>query len=228
MPDSEQLNTHLDGGSVAQLRNLLIHPVITDPTSPAPSQSWFRTDTGRLRLRTSGGTQTVAYLTDVSDSVNQAVASLGNFRGDWNASLGVPTQAGSTDTTDVIDAGDYWRVTTGGTIAGLGTVRPGDVIFARVANAATGTDFFVIRSSADTSQAVVTQTVTLASLPANTDTDVTPSLLAGGQITSYMVYDSSGNVLRFAPQIVQSTPKLVLRSLVAYTNLTIVFEGRLA
>ena len=49
-----------------QIINALLHPVTSDPVTPANGQVWFRSDTSRLSLQTSGGVVRFATLDDVT------------------------------------------------------------------------------------------------------------------------------------------------------------------
>lgn len=71
------------------------------------------------------------------------MVSLGEFAGDHDASTGALPTVGS-GIAGAIDKGDYWYVTTAGTITGFATMNIGDVIFARVANAGAPSQFFYL------------------------------------------------------------------------------------
>jgi len=83
----------------------------------------------------------------VDTEIQNAISGFGRFRGDLNASTGVPTSI------DII-AGDFWRVTVAGTISGVtpnANLEVGDVLIARVDNATLGGDFFAIQANFSTS-----------------------------------------------------------------------------
>jgi hypothetical protein len=58
-------HVNLDGN---QLINALLHPVSSDPSAPADSQIWYRTDTDRFRIRCNGVTQDIAFLSEINAS----------------------------------------------------------------------------------------------------------------------------------------------------------------
>ena len=71
------------------------------------------------------------------------IVGIGQFVGGYDASGGALPTTG-TGASGAIDKGDYWLITVGGTIPGLGTVAIGDVLFAEIANAAVAADFFYL------------------------------------------------------------------------------------
>ena len=92
--------------------------------------------------RAQGDADTLAAANSYTDS---QIASLsGDFMGDFDASLGtLPSAVG-------IKAGSNWRVSVGGTIAGLtpvSTLEIGDLIVARIDNASTAANFFVLQGN---------------------------------------------------------------------------------
>lgn len=76
--------------------------------------------------------------------IDSLVSGVSNFRGVFDASSGaVPTATN-------IKAGDYWRVTVAGTVTGISPnpkLQVGDVVYASVANATAGTDFFALQAN---------------------------------------------------------------------------------
>ena len=209
----------LDGLSVAKLINFLENPLSADPGSPATGLKWYNTTDNVFRYFDGTTTHTFATLEDI--------AALGELKGDHDASTGnVPTAAPGDD----ISKGDYWRVTVGGTITGIGgptdVVEPGDVIFANSDGATAAADFFVVQANEDFTAFVNNETVALASLPANTATDVTPAALSS--IGSYLITNAAGEDLTIGFDVVvdQGTPKITITSLVALANLSVIFQGR--
>lgn len=79
---------------------------------------------------------------DTLNKLYNLIASLGELVGDHDASTGLPTTG--TGEGGAIDKGDYWHITTAGTIAGLGDLAVGDVLFAKADNASVAADFFYL------------------------------------------------------------------------------------
>ncbi|MGL4880086.1 MAG: hypothetical protein ACRC8K_03375 [Waterburya sp.] len=217
---------HLDGQNVAELLNFKINPVTTDPATPVVGVPWFNITTGKAKYYDGTAVRVIAHLGDL--------AALGRYRGQWDASTGFPTAAASTVLPgDPIKAGDHWRISVGGNIAnliGVDLVAAGDLIFADADGANTAAQFYAVQANADLRITTVRDTVALATLAANTATNVTPTLLTGGKIANYMILDSTGKDITFSLDVTvdQVTPKLVVTSLVALSNLSISFVGTTA
>lgn len=217
---------HQDGQNVAQLLNFKINPVASDPATPVAGVPWFNTTTNKFKFYDGTAVRVVAHLGDL--------AALGRYRGQWDASTGIPTAALSTVLpNDPIKAGDHWRVSVGGNIANLigsDLCAPGDMIFADADGANTAAQFFAVQANADLTITTIRDTAVLATLAANTATNVTPTLLAGGKIASYMILDSTGKDLTSSLEVTvdQVTPRISVLSLVALNNLAISFVGTTA
>lgn len=220
------VNKHLDGQNVAQLLNFKINPVATDPATPVVGVPWYNTTTNKAKYYDGTAVRVIAHLGDL--------AALGRYRGQWDASTGIPTAAASTVLPgDPIKAGDHWRVSVGGNIAnliGVDLLAAGDLIFADADGANAADKFYAVQANADLTITTIKDTVALATLAANTATNVTPTLLAGGKIASYMILDSTGKDITFSLDVTvdQVTPKLVVTSLVALSNLSVSFVGTTA
>lgn len=223
---TQLINKHLDGQNVAQLLNFKLNPTATDPATPVVGVPWYNTTTNKLKFYDGTSVRVLAHLGDL--------AALGRYRGQWDASTGVPTAAASTVLPgDPIKAGDHWRVSVGGNIAnliGADLLAAGDMIFADADGANTAAQFFAVQANADLTITTIRDTATLATLAANTATNVVPTLLAGGKIASYMILDSTGKDISYALDVTvdQVTPKLVVTSLSALSNLAIAFVGTTA
>jgi hypothetical protein len=219
-------NKHLDGQNVAQLLNFKLNPTATDPVTPVIGVPWYNTASNKLKFYDGTSVRVLAHLGDL--------AALGRYRGQWDASAGVPTAAASTVLPgDPIKAGDHWRVSVGGNIAnliGADLLAAGDMIFADADGANTAAQFFGVQANADLTIATIRDTATLATLAANTATNVVPTLLAGGKIANYLILDSTGKDITFSLDVSvdQVTPKLVVTSLSALSNLAIAFVGTTA
>ena len=85
---------------------------------------------------------------DTLKKLYDLIIGIGQFADDHDASGGLLPTVG-TGASGAIDKSDYWIVSVAGTITGLGDVKAGDVIYARVNNAAVAADFFVIEKNQD-------------------------------------------------------------------------------
>lgn len=100
-----------------------------------------------LAVSIGGGSSSTLATTDVIKTyVDNAVSSMGQLVGAHDASLGALPTTGS-GIGDAIVAGDYWRVSVSGDIAGLGHLEIGDALVASVDNAALAADFFVLQAN---------------------------------------------------------------------------------
>jgi hypothetical protein len=121
----------------------------------------------------------------VKNYVDGLIVNLGNLEGGWSAAGGIfPTGSGSGTR-----SGDYWYITTGGTIDGE-VFNVGDVIIANKDNASTTSkaDWIRLESNRDQASTTVLGLVTIATqTEVNTGTDtqkvVTPATLAGRTAT---------------------------------------------
>jgi hypothetical protein len=109
----------------------------------------------------------VPTINSVKNYVAGTLASLGKFRGTYDASAGaIPTGTNK-------KAGDYWRVTVAGTLTGLtpnAQLQIGDVVYASIDNATAGADFFSVQANfASANDVVVGATFT-----------PTPGIILGG------------------------------------------------
>jgi hypothetical protein len=85
-----------DFSGVGKLIRALINPVASDPSSPADSEVWYRTDTDRLNVRANGTNKPLAFLEDVTGG-----AITGTL---WDAQSVVTAVADNTPTAQVLGA----------------------------------------------------------------------------------------------------------------------------
>lgn len=90
----------------------------------------------------------VAPAGDTLKKLYDLIIGIGQFADNHDASGGLLPTVG-TGASGAIDKSDYWIVSVTGTIAGLGDVKSGDVIYARINNAAVAADFFVVEKNQD-------------------------------------------------------------------------------
>lgn len=175
-----------------EIQNVVIQNLATDPSSPSIGQVWY--NTSQNRLKTYDGTSVVAV------AMIEDLNSFGRLIGGHDASQPLPTtgsgldkSTGSADNT--IEAGDFWRITNGGTITGLQggseTLEAGDVLMALVDNAANASDFLGIQTNVDLANAVNSYTTTVTLGDAQGVTTVTHNLNKNNPVV--VAYDSSGN-----------------------------------
>lgn len=87
------------------------------------------------------------------DVLSVIISGGGSFIGDFDASAGLLPTTGS-GTAGAIKKGDFWRISTGGTIIGLlpvAALTPGDVIYSKADDAAVVADFFSVEGNQDVS-----------------------------------------------------------------------------
>lgn len=211
---------HLDFNDVAEIQNVLLQALTADPT--IERKVGFRN--GRIVINDGTSPKSLAYLDDVTGTTP--------FRGGYDASSGsLPAAATVTERAgDALVAGNYVFVTVAGTIAGIGgadALEPGDLLFVLGADPAVAANWYGVSRSLDVSPFVVSETVALASLPANTATLVAASTIQ--TINDYTIIDASGNVVNgdYLESLVRTGAGrgLSLTSLVADANLNIVFSG---
>lgn len=137
-------------------------------------------------LATGAGTN-LATAGAIKTYIDANIGGLGNLEGGWAANAGT-FPVGSSPTAGT-KAGDYWHVTTAGTVNSV-AFNVGDVIIARVANASTtlASDWIQLEVNRDQATATVLGLVTLATsaeVQTGTDTSkvVTPSTLSSRTAT---------------------------------------------
>lgn len=228
MSDTKKMNVHLDGQNVGRLIRWLADAIDSGAIQAGDiSQGMsikFDTATGRY-VGSSDGSNLVQLAT-IED-----IAGTRAYRGQWDASTGIPTAAGSVIRPgEAIQAGDQWRVSVAGTISGmtgLETVEVGDLIYANADGAATAAQFWAVQGNINPAAGnMKSSTVTLASLPANTPTTVAPS--GGDGLSSTLdveIFDGNKKVTDGYDIDKSGATNVVLTSLVAKSNLTVVFIG---
>jgi len=130
---------------------------------------------------------TLATSLSIKNYIDNAVGGLGNLEGGWSAASGA-FPVGSSPTAGT-KAGDYWYVTTAGTVGGV-AFNVGDVIIAKINGASTSSaaDWIQLEVNRDQATTTVLGLVILATqAEVNTGTDsqkvVTPATLAGRTAT---------------------------------------------
>lgn len=216
-------NYSLSGQNVNYLRDWLLDAIATDPTVAQALQLKFNTTDGRLKVHDGTNLKTLAYMGDLDSYVR--------YRGTLDASSGnLPTSATSTVLTgEPIEAGDKWLVTVAGAIPGLlgendDNLRVGDFITAIVDNASTAAEFVAINAAIDNGATATSETISLATLPADTPTVVSPTTLTTVEIAS--VRDSAGLDLTGSIVLTYGANNITLQSSVELTNLDIRLIGK--
>jgi hypothetical protein len=149
-------------------------------------------------------TTTLATSQAIKLYVDSAIAAIGNLEGGWNASSGT-FPVGSSPTSGTIK-GDYWYVTTAGTVDGV-LFNVGDVIVAKVNGASTTSASDWIQLEVNRDQATTTilglvRLATNAETQTGTDTEkaITPSALSSRTAT-----ESRTGIAELATQIETDT-----------------------
>jgi len=129
------IRDHYDFLGLAQIKNVIMH--LLNGTSAITKMGQVGYDTVSKRMYVHDGTAPRKLLQE------NDVAAIGRFRGDFSAAPGT-IPAGPTL------SGDYWRVTTSGTLTGVTPVANleiGDVLVARIDSPTSGADFFSIQGN---------------------------------------------------------------------------------
>lgn len=178
------------------------------------------------RLRVGNGTKHVELAT-LDD-----VVSASNFRGGFSAAAGaIPSAATVTlRPNDALVPGQFVLITVGGTIAGIDgadTLAPGDLLFYLGGDAAVAASWHGISRGLDLSPFVISNTQTLASLPANAATRIPPSstMLT---VTSFLLTigtDVANGCFEEQFSSTGTTRGVTLTSLVAKTNIACTYNG---
>ena len=204
-----------------EIKNVSLEKLATDPTGPGlyEGRFWENTTEDRMKAYLGGAIRVIPHFNEVND--------IGIYGGTHDASTGIPsTNPNRPDTT--IRAGDWFLVSVAGTIAGIqgmDQLSPGDILKALADSPAAAADFVGINQNIDDSLSSFTEEVAVASLPANTPTNVVFSNFTG-RITSWKVLNNSGQEICVSVQRDTSPNRLVLESNVALSNLVVVATGR--
>ena len=164
--------------------------------------------------------------------VTSAIAALGQIQGGFSALAGsLPTAANKTqgDLT-TIKKGDFWVITTAGTIAGItgasGVLNVGDLIQFYGSNPATASDWLGIeRNLNDALVGNVTGEKQTVNLVANTPLNVNAATISN--IHSIQAYDSSGNEILMDIQKLGGNNQRTLTSKKSLTNVVVELTGTL-
>lgn len=145
------------------------------------SETFQMPPTGGTLSKASDITDLKGGVPSAGDTLNKLynlIVGIGQFAGGHDASGGTLPTTG-TGASGAIDKSDFWKVTVAGTIPGLGVLKPGDVIYASIANASVAADFFAVENNQDQATSSVLGLVKLYTdlLASNADGSVTQSVL---------------------------------------------------
>ncbi len=195
-----------------------IHTLTAVPT--VEGEFGYRAASNRLECFDGTTAQTVAWLSDLTG--------LGRYQGNYDASTDgtLPSANNHPD----IEAGDYWRVTTGGTQTGLigeDVLTPGDVIFADVNAATTAGQFYALEGNANlASNLVVGEEVGPINLVANTGVAFNAATFVGGTLLTWEPVDGAGNSLKaLLDEAETAGPGVTLTANQAIANVTVKMVG---
>ena len=169
-----------------EIQDIKWEVLATDPTGGDlyEARFWYNSTDKRFRFYDGTSVLSAATLTDL--------ASIGAFQGVHDASGGAVPATRTNG--DPIVAGDFWRISVAGTIAGIGgddALEVGDLIFANISGTPAAADWTGVQVNLDLPATLAqVEEVTLATLTANTATAV-PTTFTNAY--SVQVFDSSDN-----------------------------------
>ena len=129
---------HLDG-NLNELQNWLLHILATDPGSPLAGQLWYNSTDGRPKIQNAGGTESLAFLSDITGAVT--------FKGGYDAGANTPN-LDSSPGAGTINQGDFYYVTAAGNFY-TEAVEVGDALIANVDNPASLSDWTRVQFNVD-------------------------------------------------------------------------------
>jgi hypothetical protein len=101
-----------------QLKNAVLEKLASDPVTPVEGQIWYNDTTNEVKYYDGAAVKVIATKDYVISEINK----LERIQGSFDASGGLLPVAGDKiagDLTQIV-AGDYWIISVGGTIAGIG------------------------------------------------------------------------------------------------------------
>ncbi len=175
-----------------QLKNALLDKLASDPVSPTEGQIWYNDTSNEIKYYDGVSVKTVATKEYVISEINK----LERIQGSFDASGGLLPVAGDKiagDLTQIV-AGDYWIISVGGTIAGIGgddVLAVGDKLQYVGGGAGTAANWVGIQTNLnDANIGNVKGEKQTVALVANTPLNVNAASIAS--IHSVQVYNSAG------------------------------------
>lgn len=212
------------------LNNISLNALTQDPEPADLTQGklWFLSTTGKIHAQINGEKKTLAFAEEQASIV-------GAYQGVFDASTGGTPIVLPPNT---LASGSYWIVSVGGTIPGLGgaagsvTVETQNLLVLNTEVTGTGAaiapaelDLIAGGSGISGPAATEPEALVLASLPANTPTNVISTKFVGKRINQFSIRDADGNDLSDSFDSKYITGGIELTSLYAYSDLTIVLFG---
>ena len=108
--------------------------------------SAFAAATVSTNLATDASTEKVVRADAAKAYIDGRITAMGIFVGELDASSGNLPTTGSGEA-GAIAKGDFWLVTTGGDITGVGVLESGDALFAAADDASSASDFFALQNN---------------------------------------------------------------------------------
>ena len=211
---NKEIYTHLIGHG-NELRDWSVEKLAADPTGADLYEGRFWEQGGAVKFFDGTNVKILATLEDLT--------AIGTFQGAFDASAGVPT---TTIDGSPIAAGDFWRVGTPGTIAGIGgddVLKIGDVVFAIADGASAPAQFDGVQANLDLSgDLALVKEATIASLPAATPTAIPLSGLT--EVFSIEVYNAANEEIGVCVAGPKTAPTIEASE--ALTNLTVRMVGK--
>jgi hypothetical protein len=216
---SQPIYKHLDGGSVAELQNFLI-----GGGAALTTEKSFRYDNDRIEYRDSKGVKRLATTEDVlGSSLYRGGVSL--------SSNALPTAASaSIRPNDPLAPGTIFYVSAGGSLSGINgadDLASGDILMLTGADPLLAASWTGVSRSLDVSPFLISATVILASLPANTATRIPPP--ASIKTVTGFILTLGGKVCNgcFEEDFATTgaSAGVTLTSLVAKSNISCTYSG---
>lgn len=178
-----------------ELKNAVLDKLATDPVAPVEGQVWYNTVSDEVKYYDGTAVRVIASKAWVTSEINK----LERIQGSFDASAGLLPVAGDKiygDLTQVV-AGDYWIISVGGTISGIGgddILSIGDKLQYVGGGAATAANWVGIQTNLNDANIgnVKAEKQTVA-LVANVPLAVNAATIAN--IHSVQVYNSAGALI---------------------------------
>jgi hypothetical protein len=189
---AKKVYTDLDLDQVSTINQGGFEKIAGDAPTPVDGQEWYNTTSDKRKVHIDTTTQVYAFESWVTAEINK----LERIQGSFDASAGLLPNSGNKTQGDLtqIVPGDYWIISVGGTIAGIGgddVLAVGDKLQYVGGGAGTASNWVGIQTNLnDANIGTVKKERQTVNLVANTPLTVTAATIA--DIHSVQVYNSAG------------------------------------